>query len=145
MRTDRAAYLLSSAAIFLTGFYVYVKTLCPTVYFGDSGELIAMIHTLGFPHPTGFPLYILLGKLFSFTPLANIGFRINLLSAVFGALTPCFIFFCLLILAKYETELPLKILPALFASLIFIFAYTPWSQAVAARIYTLNGFFCCLS
>ncbi len=145
MKTDKAAYLLLSIALFFTGFFVYLKTLCPTVYFGDSGELIAMIHTLGFPHPTGFPLYILLGKLFSFAPLANIGFRINLLSAVFGALTPCFIFLCLLILAKDEAELPLKILPAFVASLIFIFAYTPWSQAAAARIYTLNGFFCCLS
>jgi len=141
----KAAYISSAALLFFMAFYVYLKTLCPTLYFGDSGELISVMHTLGLPHPTGFPFYIILGKIFSFIPAANIGFRVNLLSALFGALTPCIIFFSLIILSKNENNLLLKILPAFVTSLIFIFTYTNWSQAVSARLYTLNGFFCSMS
>ena len=63
--------------VFLTALMVYLNTLAPTFTFGDSGELISMIKTLGIAHPTGFPLYILLGKVFSLFPLANPAFKIN--------------------------------------------------------------------
>ena len=40
---------------------VYLKTLALTVTGEDSGELIAAAATLGIPHPTGYPLWCLLG------------------------------------------------------------------------------------
>src|SRR4030042_1405501 len=43
---------------------VYLSTICPTVYPGDSGELTVAAYSLGIPHPSGYPLYALLGKLF---------------------------------------------------------------------------------
>ena len=46
-------------------FAVYAAGACPTIYVGDSGELVTAVHLLGIPHPTGYPLYVLLGKLWT--------------------------------------------------------------------------------
>ena len=35
---------------------VYLVTICPTVYLGDSGELTAAAFSLGIPHNSGYPL-----------------------------------------------------------------------------------------
>lgn len=53
--------------------------------FEDTGEMIACSVTLSNTHMPGYPLLILLGKLFSLLPVGSPGFRINLLSAVAGA------------------------------------------------------------
>ncbi|MFP4466489.1 MAG: protein O-mannosyl-transferase family, partial [Candidatus Goldiibacteriota bacterium] len=128
--------------LFLAAFLLYLKTLSPGLYFGDSGELLAMIYTLGQPHPTGFPLYILLGKIFSLAGFGSFAFKINIMSAFFAALIPVVLFYCLRILLKNEDSRIFQktILAAL--PLIFIFSHTLWSQAVIARIYTLNALFC---
>src|SRR3989339_281858 len=76
----------SACVVFFISFAVYFITLCPTVYTGDSGGLITAAYTLGVPHSPGYPLYCLLGKLFTFVPLGSIAFRVNLLSAFFAAL-----------------------------------------------------------
>ena len=44
---------------------VYAAGACRTIYVGDSGELVAAVATLGIPHPPGYPLYVLLGKLWT--------------------------------------------------------------------------------
>ncbi|MEI7541956.1 MAG: DUF2723 domain-containing protein [bacterium] len=128
--------------VFLTALMVYLNTLAPTFTFGDSGELISMIKTLGIAHPTGFPLYILLGKVFSLFPLANPAFKINFMSAIFGALTPALLFLALSVFFNKEKNKLISGFIALTLSLLFIFTYTLWSQAVMSRIYTLNAAFC---
>lgn len=64
-------------------------TLCllsPTVTRGgDCGELIAASYRLGIAHPSGYPVWCLLGRLFALLPLGEIGWRYNLLSAICGA------------------------------------------------------------
>src|SRR5438045_9307008 len=40
---------------------------------------------LGVPHPTGYPLYVLLGKLFTLLPVGDVAYRVNLSSAVYMA------------------------------------------------------------
>ena len=42
---------------------------------GDGGDLLAAILTRGIPHPTGYPIYILLGILFQYTPISTPVFR----------------------------------------------------------------------
>lgn len=134
--------VLSACLVFLSSFYVYLITLAPTVYFGDSGELISMAGYLGIPHPTGFPLYMLFSKLTLTIPFANPAFRVNLISAVFSGLAASFFFLTALKLTGNRLKGLLKyLLPALLA-LVFAFSYTNWSQSVVARIYTMNAFFC---
>jgi Protein O-mannosyl-transferase TMEM260-like len=74
-------------AIFLIAFLTYLLTLTPTVDFIDSGELATVCATLGIAHPTGYPLFTLIGHLFSQLPVAGtvIG-RLNIMSALFAAL-----------------------------------------------------------
>ena len=48
---------------------VYLRTLLPGAVGGDPGELQFVPALLSLPHPTGTPLYCLLGKLWSLLPL----------------------------------------------------------------------------
>jgi hypothetical protein len=65
---------------------IYWNTMCPTVFWYDSAEFVAAAHTLGIPHPPGYPLYSIVGHLFSYLP-GDPAWTINLLSAVSAALT----------------------------------------------------------
>ena len=81
---------------------VYLFTLCPSIYLEDSAEYVTVAATLGIPHPPGYPLYVLLGKLFTFIPLGSLAWRVNLMSAFFGALTCAFFF---LIMQKFFKQI----------------------------------------
>lgn len=134
--------IAASALVFLLSFGVYLATLAPTLYFGDSGELIAMASYLGIPHPTGFPLYMLSSKISLSLPFANPAFRMNLLSAFFSSMTAALFFLLCARICADRLKHPFKyILPALIAA-AFALSYTNWSQSVIARIYTMNAFFC---
>ncbi|MFH1039097.1 MAG: DUF2723 domain-containing protein [PVC group bacterium] len=73
--------------VFGVAFATYLLTLTPTVDFIDSGELAAVACTLGIAHPTGYPLFTLIGHLFSRLPVgASVIARLNIMSALFAAL-----------------------------------------------------------
>ncbi|MBU1753658.1 DUF2723 domain-containing protein [bacterium] len=120
--------------LFLCTLGLYLHTLTPTVGFHDSGDMITAIYSLGIPHPPGYPLYCLLGKLFSFISMGNIAYRLNIMSAVFAALAVLVIY---LIVVKTTTQT----IPAIVAGLILALTSTFWEQAVIAEKYTLNAFF----
>src|SRR6185503_8880679 len=81
-----AAWVAALAAL-----WAYALTLSPTVAWvnlgEDSGDLLAASATLGIPHPTGYPLFVLLGRLATFLPVGSIAFRINLVAALAGAVS----------------------------------------------------------
>ena len=65
--------------------YVYGVTLAPGIYPGDGSELIAASYSLGIAHPTGYPLYLLMGKVFQILfPVGSMAFRMNVFSACSG-------------------------------------------------------------
>jgi hypothetical protein len=66
-------------------FVVYLVTLSPTVGLIDSGELAAGCNLLNILHPTGYPLYTMLGRLVSLVPVAMVVNRVAVLSALFAA------------------------------------------------------------
>jgi len=133
--SQRLIVLLS----FIIPLSIYLLTICPTVYVGDSGEIITAAYYLGIPHPPGYPLYTMLGKLFSTLPLSNIAYRVNLTSAFFASATIVVLF---LIFSTLVTSSILFTLVAFFASLIFAFSFSFWNQSLIAKggIYTLNAF-----
>ncbi|MFH1610729.1 MAG: DUF2723 domain-containing protein [Patescibacteria group bacterium] len=137
--------------IFGIALTVYMFTLCPTVYLEDSSEFVTVVETLGIPHPSGYPLYVLLGKFFSLIiPIGTIAWKINLMSAFFGALTISFLFLIirkiLILINKRQLEGNRLIynLSAFSSSLILAFTLIFWSQAIVAEVYTLNTFFVAL-
>lgn len=71
----------------LTGFVAfifYLLTIAPTVLQIDAGELAAVQCTLGIAHPTGYPLFTMLGHLFSLIPLPLTKiFQLNILAALY--------------------------------------------------------------
>jgi len=73
-------YLVTSLFVFI----IYIFTLAPSVVQIDSGELAAVQATLGIAHPTGYPLFTIIGYLFSLIPLPfSKIFQLNILAAVF--------------------------------------------------------------
>ena len=67
------------------GFTAYLITLSPTVGLIDSGELAAGCNLLNVLHPTGYPLYTMLGRLASLVPVATVVNRVAALSAALAA------------------------------------------------------------
>ena len=130
----RADYRVYAALAGLLAFLVYLRTLAPTVMWYDMGELTTTSYVLGIAHNTGYPLYILLGKLFTFLPIGDVAYRVNLMSAVFAALTVSAVFIIIYDLTK-------SVLAALFGALTLAFSSTLWSTAVWAESYSLNAFF----
>jgi hypothetical protein len=122
---------------FLVPFIVYFLTLCPTVYWQDSGELITAAYTLGIAHYSGYPTYTMLGKLFTLLPLGSVAFRVNLMSAFFAALTAVIMYNIMKLFTKH-------ILISLITAWVLSFSYTFWTQSVIAEVYTMNAFFVAL-
>jgi hypothetical protein len=54
----------TTIAVFVFSLLVYALTLAPSLGPVDAGELAAAAYTLGVAHPTGYPLYALLGRAF---------------------------------------------------------------------------------
>src|SRR5262249_19026364 len=82
----KTRYAAESAIVGGAVFLIYAIGACRTIYGGDSGELVAAVYTLGIPHPSGYPLYVLLGKLFTLlVPVGEVAFRMSLFSAAAGA------------------------------------------------------------
>src|SRR5512140_4002972 len=79
--------------IFVATMAVYLMTIAPTLSFFDSGEMIAGAYTVGVSHPPGYPVYVTLGKLFTFLPINNVAFRVNLMSSFFAAMTSVMIYY----------------------------------------------------
>ena len=118
-------------------FVVYLLTLAPDLTwanFGvDGGELITAAVTLGVPHPPGYPLYILAGKVVSYLPVGSVAYRFNLFSAITVALAAGFVTAAAsrLLTSQYRTA-------AAAAGLSFALMPLVWSQALIAEVYGLN-------
>ena len=123
-------------ALAAIAFIIYELTLAPSVatIFDDSLELQVVTYTLGIAHPPGYPLYTLLGQLFTLLPLGDPAYRVNMMSAVFGAVAVGFTYALCRQLFCYRASAAVGAL-ALAISPVF------WSQATIAEVYTLNAAF----
>jgi hypothetical protein len=111
----------------------YVHTLLPGIgYSGDTAKWQLLGKILGTPHATGYPLYILLNRIFITLPIGTIAYRANLLSAVYAVFSLLVLYAVINTLVGRES---VAFLATLALSCIAIF----WSQAVVAEVYTLNA------
>jgi 4-amino-4-deoxy-L-arabinose transferase-like glycosyltransferase len=131
LKSDGAVALL----VGLAAFALYALTAAPTVatVFDDSLEFHVVLPTLGIAHPSGYPLYTLLGWLASaLLPFGDPAGRINLLSAAFAAAAVAALF---LVARRFAGSRP----AALVGAAIFALTPTWWSQATIAEVYALHG------
>src|SRR3954451_21166255 len=75
----------ASVAVFGVAFAFLLAFVAPGLYLGDAGELTTAAFTLGVAHETGFALWCLLAKALTLLPIGEIAFRVNVLSALSGA------------------------------------------------------------
>ena len=72
-----------SVAAFGVPLIVYIFSLMPSVGFWDTGEMQTVPFILGIAHPTGFPLFVLLGYVFShLVVIGDVAWRLSLMSAI---------------------------------------------------------------
>src|SRR5438046_10589545 len=73
---------LGAVAVTIAAGILYFLTAARDIVVGDTPELITAAATLGVAHPPGYPLFTMLGHLFSLLPFGSIPFRLNLVSLV---------------------------------------------------------------
>jgi hypothetical protein len=123
--------------LFLSVFALYLRTLAPGVTFWDSGELIFGASSLGIPHPPAYPVFCLLGKIFAFLPFGSFAYRINLLSAAFGAAAVWLVY---LLVARLGEGVPGRHFAAVGAASCFAFFGPFWGITAVTEVYALNVF-----
>lgn len=127
-----------ATVVFVLALTLYVATMCRTVFWWDTGELAANANILGIAHRPGFPLYVVVGRLFCLIPFGDIFYRINFLSALTAAVA-------LAVLAKTWLCIGLDrlgrlrvhdvIVAVALALMAVAGTYTYWMQAVRAEVY----------
>jgi hypothetical protein len=132
-RPKRADWLqagILAAALFA----LYAATAPRSVALEDDGLFILSSYFLGIEHPPGYPIFTLIGHLFTHLPFGSIAYRVHLASAMFGALTCGAAWLCARALVGGR-------LPAYLAAIGLGVSPVFWSQAIIAEVYTLNTFF----
>lgn len=124
---------LTSCLLFLFSFGIFLYHSYPSVSVGDSGELITAAATLGIPHPPAFPTYVLLGKLVNtLLPWATAAFRINLFSALAGALA-------VLVLYRFLKKAACENSSALFGALLFMASLSFRKASQGSEVFALHA------
>ena len=128
----KRAHLLDAALVTIAAGVLYFLTAARDIVVGDTPELITAATTLGIAHPPGYPLFTMLGHLFSLLPFGSIPFRVNLLSVVCDSLT---------VGVVYLIAVPLtgSRIAAAIAALILAVNPIFWEWSLAAEVFPLNN------
>ena len=119
-------------AVFLATLGLYWATLAPGLLgLIDTPKFQFVGSVLGVPHAPGYPVYVLLSYGFSHLPFGNLAYRINFMSAVFGALTVALIYLCG---RQARCSRPISAIGAVGLGSGQLF----WGASVVAEVYTLH-------
>ncbi len=145
--------LILPLLIFIFTFSVYITFLVPSILQGDPAEFCIASYVLGVPHPNGYPIYTWVGHLFTLLPIGSVAYRVNLMSAFFGAAAVSLIYLIVLKIKLWNKDINKSSLNssnqsslniyrfiALIAAFSLAFSRTFWSQSEFAEVYTLNAF-----
>jgi hypothetical protein len=136
MRNEIVAF----AAAFAIVFMLYFLTSAPGLGLVDSGELTTAAATLGIAHPTGYPLYLLLGRLWLCIGAFNAARAMVVFSAIWGACAAGVMSALAVTMFKDirwlsdSMRLPLSVL----AVLGFALTSSTWTSVSFAEVYPLT-------
>src|SRR5438552_1716272 len=111
---------------------LYFLTAARDIVVGDCPELITAAVTLGVAHAPGYPLYTIIGHIYSQLPHVPIPFRVNLLSTVCDAHTVGIVFLTGFRLSRSR-------LASAIAALILALNPLFWSWSLVAEVFPLNN------
>ena len=138
--SDKTVRIGAALALFFFAFALYLFTLHPSISpYRDSGDLITAAATFGLAHPPGYPLYVLSGKAFTTAmPWGNTAYRMNVLSALFGAAALSCLAWAFFLRAP--GPLSARALLAPLGALVFL-AFSPalWRLSQVSEMYSLNA------
>jgi hypothetical protein len=126
IRTD----ILFAVLVGVSALALYIRTLAPSLLWGDSAEFQTLSYTLGMTHPSGYMTQIMLGKLFTYIPLGNIAYRVNLMSAFFGALAVAQVYLIVRMLGGFP-------IAGISASIMLALSQLFWRRALVAESYAI--------
>lgn len=151
MRADLRTLLPLVVAAFML--LIYAGGAAPGAWWGDGQELACAARTLGVPHPTGYPLYVLIGHaLTRLAPGADAGRLLTLLSALLCAAGLGLTGIAAAVTSRrgdetgtlHETgregaSAPLALVPGVL-TLVAGVSLTLWDHATFAEVYPLTFF-----
>lgn len=123
---------ITAALTFAIALALFARTLAPGLLLSDSAEFQTLVYTLGMTHPTGYPVYLLFGRLFTLLPLGDPAWRVSLFSAFLGALAAG-------LLAYNLQRISANPVASLAVGLAVAVAPLFWWQAVIAELYTASA------
>lgn len=133
--SDKKVNRRVAVALFAFFLVLYISTAAPGVNTGDTGEITAAINSLGLAHSTGFPLYIIAAKAFTFfVPTESFAFRVNIFSSVITAITIAILFLAL-------RQFRLSGFASILGAVVLGLGRVVWIQAGLANVYPLSLFF----
>ncbi|MCP4634047.1 MAG: DUF2723 domain-containing protein [candidate division Zixibacteria bacterium] len=147
MKTYNRNNLFVFTTPFALSLLTYLKTICPTVYVGDSGELSLAICTLGIAHPPGYPLLTILGKAVSLLAIGNPAYTLNIFSAFLAACSAgiCALIIYYLISKNRRSLISISIFIAIGFGTLWGFTNSLWNTAVGIEVYSLGALLFLLS
>jgi hypothetical protein len=125
---------LHAGLVALALFALYAATSPRSVALEDDSLFVLSSYFLGVEHPPGYPLFTLIGHLFTYLPFGSVAYRVHLASALFGAVSGAAAWLCARSLMHGR-------LPAYVAAFGLGLSPVFWSQSIIAEVYTLNTFF----
>ncbi len=153
MRNFKILNDITGWALFLLTTIAYTLAVEETASFWDVGEFIAVSYKLQVPHPPGAPLFLLIGRMFSFlaADVYSVAFWINMVSVVSSGLTILFLYWTIVLLGRKvgnidigkETPYQSAMLigSGIIGSLAFAFSDSFWFSAEEAEVYAMSSFF----
>ena len=106
----------------------------PSVGWKDSGILSSAVKCAGIANPPGFPGYVLACRIFSYLPVGSFPWRVNLFSAMMGALATG-LFFILTFRVTGSRSVSMIASGVLAGNRIF------WANCLIAEVYTFHAVF----
>lgn len=141
--------------VFAVALITYWLTMEETASYWDCGEFIAVSYKLQVPHPPGAPLFLLMGRVFSFLAMGDVtkvAYWINFMSVLASAFTVLFLFWSITLFGRKMMGLAkdfeitsdqtwILMGAGLVGSLAYTFSDSFWFSAVEAEVYAMSSFF----
>jgi hypothetical protein len=137
----RLSIFLSISLIGAAGFLYELTApllLSSANYGADGGDYLAAVLTKGVPHPTGYPLYLLLSDIVQRIFRGGFVWRQVHASILPAAICVGIVFWLVLSLLKSQTN-TVRLTSAVIASVTLSISPLFWGQAVTIEVYALNA------